>query len=441
MTRFRIIDIIILGFMNFALFVGAGNIIFPPFIGLQAGTSVWSAAAGFLLTGVGLPVMTSIAMARAGGSMEAITQPLGKRCGILLTIICYLCIGPLFATPRTATVSYELAIQPLGGSERWLPLWSVVYFGVVALISLHPGRLLDTVGKILSPLKVVALIVLAVTVLLFPAGTPQPPLASYASAAFSQGVTNGYLTMDTLAALAFGLVIVNAIKSRGVTSARFITRYAVLSGLIAGLGLMLVYLSLFRLGTGSRELVSGATNGAEVLSAYVDFSYGAAGSIFLGGLITVACLVTAIGLTCACAGYFSSITRVSYRVYVWCFAAFSLLVSNLGLTELIHVSVPALTAVYPVFVVLILTYFIRGAFHSPRNVIAPMALVSLIFGIADALSSAGIMFWPLSAVHFLPLHHQGLAWLLPVLGVMVIAVLFDRRKGVLQQTSWQRSAR
>lgn len=437
MNTLRITDIIVLGFMNFALFVGAGNIIFPPFIGLQAGTSVWPAALGFLLTGVGLPVITTIAMARAAGSLALITRPVGKRVGLMLAIVCYLCIGPLFATPRTATVSYELAVQPFVKSEKWLFAWSVIYFGIVALVSLYPGKLLDTVGKVLSPLKVVALIILAVTVLVLPAGTAQPPVGPYVTSAFSQGLTNGYLTMDTLAALTFGLVMVNAIKSRGVSSPGLVTRYAVMSGLIAGIGLTLVYLSLFRLGMGSGGLVHNATNGAEVLSAYVAFSYGAAGSVFLGLLITVACMVTAIGLTCACASYFSALVPVSYAGLVWIFALFSMVVSNLGLTALINVSVPALTAIYPVFVVLILAWFVREKLYSPVRVVAPAAFIAFIFGLADALGVAGLNFRPLTVLHQMPLNDLGLGWLIPALVVTVIASLLDRRKAANCKTSWQ----
>ncbi|MCZ9588236.1 branched-chain amino acid transport system II carrier protein [Klebsiella pneumoniae] len=277
------------------------------------------------------------------------------------------------------------------------------------------------------------------TALFLPAGQPQKPAGAYATSAFSQGLTNGYLTMDTLAALAFGLVIVGAIQSRGVTSGRLITRYAVMSGLIAGTGLALVYLSLFRLGTGITGLIDNATNGAQVLSAYVHFSYGTGGNIFLGVLITIACLVTAIGLTCACAGYFSSITRVSYRAYAWFFATFSMLVSNLGLTQLINISVPALTAVYPVFVVLILTYFIRGLFRSAARVVVPAALVAFLFGVPDALEAAGIIQWPFTLARQLPLHNQGLAWLLPVLAVMIVAAVIDRLRGVTRPALSQES--
>ena len=428
MNTLRLKDIFILGFMNFALFVGAGNIIFPPFIGLQAGTSVWPAAAGFLLTGVGLPVITAIAIAKASGSLTAITQPMGRVLGMVLTILCYLCIGPLFATPRTATVSYELALQSFIGNERGLLLWSLIYFLIVAVISLYPSRLLDTVGKMLSPIKIIALMVLAITALFLPAGKPQEPVGLYKTTAFSQGVINGYLTMDTLAALVFGLVIVNAIKSRGVSSPKQITRYAVFSGAIAGLGLALVYLSLFRLGTSSGELIKDATNGAQVLSAYVRFSYGNIGSMFLGVLITIACMVTAIGLTCASASYFSSITRISYRAYVWLFVIFSMIVSNLGLTQLIKISIPVLTAVYPAFVVLVVTYFFRHRFNSSSRVIAPGVTIALLFGIIDALQGIDTLLLPIKIMHSLPLYDQGLAWALPSGILILIGLMFDKMK-------------
>lgn len=330
-------------------------------------------------------------------------------------------------------------MRPFTESNHWLPLWSIAYFTIVILFSLYPGRLLDTVGKILSPVKIIALLILAITAIILPAGKPQLPVSAYETAPFSEGLTNGYLTMDTLAALVFGVVIVGAIQSRGITSIRLVTRYAVLSGLIAGAGLALVYLSLFRLGTGSTGLIENATNGAQVLGAYVHFSYGTVGNIFLGVLITIACMVTAIGLTCACAGYFSSITRISYRAYAWFFAAFAMLVSNLGLMHIITVSVPILTAVYPVFVVLILTYFIREWFQSAPRVVRPAALIAFLFGLADALEASGITLKPFILDRQLPLHNQGLAWILPVMGIMVLAAVLDRIKGPIQTTARQES--
>ena len=155
-------DIIALGFMTFALFVGAGNIIFPPMVGLQAGEHVWTAAFGFLLTAVGLPVLTVIALAKVGGGVDSLSTPIGKVAGVLLATVCYLAVGPLFATPRTATVSFEVGIAPLTGDGAMpLFIYSLIYFAIVILVSLYPGKLLDTVGNFLAPLKIVALIVLA----------------------------------------------------------------------------------------------------------------------------------------------------------------------------------------------------------------------------------------------------------------------------------------
>lgn len=426
MTTFRVRDIFILGFLNFALFVGAGNIIFPPLIGLQAGTSIWYAATGFLITGVGLPVLTAIAMAKAGGSLSAITSPTGRLCSLALTVTCYLCIGPIFAIPRTATVSYELALQHYHLSKSGLALWSVLFFSLVILVSLSPGRLLDTVGKFLSPLKIIALLVLAFTAILVPAGAPMPPQGLYATSPFSQGITNGYLTMDTLAALVFGLVIVRAIQSRGVTSPGLITRYALYSGLIAGVGLVVVYAGLFRLGLSSSGLTEGATNGAQVLSAYVHYSYGPAGDLFLGVLMTLACLVTAIGLTSACGAWFSDRTRFSYRTCIWFFSIASMLISNIGLTQLIALSVPILTAIYPVFIVLILTFFLRSSFRSATLVIVPAAFVTFLFGLADALNAVGGPLWLNALSSRMPLHGQGLAWLLPAAGTLSLTFVIDR---------------
>jgi len=426
MKQFKGRDIWILGFMYFALFVGAGNIIFPPIIGMQAGTAVIPAALGFLVTAVGLPVITSVAMARANGAMAAITAPMGKTGGILLTLVCYLCIGPFFGIPRTASVSYDLAVQPFTHSENSLWVWSLAYFAIVILVSFYPGKLMDSVGKILAPLKIIALAILGITAFVVAAGKPSFPKGTWQVAPFSEGITNGYVTMDTLAALAFGLVIVNAIRSRGVDSPRLITRYALLASLIAGGGLILVYVSLFRLGTVSASLAPNANNGAEVLSAYVHYSFGIAGTLFLGILLTIACLITAIGLTSACAAYLSHLTGKPNALFACIIALFSLVVANLGLTTLLTISVPILTAIYPMFIVLIGTYFIRHRFSSDALVVMPVALLALFFGIADGLHSANLTVQPFSLARYCPLYSQNLAWLLPSCVLFVLLFMIDR---------------
>lgn len=420
-------DIMALGFMTFALFVGAGNIIFPPMVGLQSGEHVWMAALGFLITAVGLPVITVIALARVGGGIGSLSTPIGRSAGLVLATVCYLAVGPLFATPRTATVSFEVGIAPLTGDGP-LPLfiYSVVYFALVIGISLYPGRLLDTVGHILAPLKILALAVLGIAALLWPAGPLIPATDAYLQVPFSSGFVNGYLTMDTLGALVFGIVIVNAARSRGVVSAQLLTRYTIWAGLIAGIGLTLVYLSLFKLGSSSGSLVPEAQNGAVVLHAYVQHTFGGLGSVFLAALIFIACMVTAVGLTCACAEFFAQYLPLSYRALVFILGIFSMMVSNLGLSHLIQISIPVLTAIYPPCIVLVLMSFTLRWWNHASRIVAPVMLVSLLFGILDAVKASAFAHFLPEWTQHLPLAEQGLAWLSPSLLVFVVVGLYDR---------------
>lgn len=437
-TRLASKDILALGFMTFALFVGAGNIIFPPMVGLQAGHEVWWAAAGFMVTAVGLPVMTVIALARVGGGVDALSTPIGRAAGLLLATVCYLAVGPLFATPRTATVSFEVGIAPLTGDGP-LPLfiYSVIYFALVIGISLYPGKLLDTVGHFLAPLKIVALGVLGIAAVLWPAGQSIPATEAYQAVPFSSGFVNGYLTMDTLGAMVFGIVIVNAARSRGVSDAKLLTRYTVMAGLIAGVGLMLVYLSLFKLGENSASLVPDATNGAVILHAYVAHTFGGVGTFFLAALIFVACMVTAVGLTCACAEFFAQYLPLSYKTLVFILGLFSMLVSNLGLSHLIQISIPVLTAIYPPCIALVVLSFTLRWWNNTTRIVAPVMLVSFLFGVIDGIKTSALAdMMPVWTSH-LPLAAQGLAWLPPSVVMLVLVGIYDKVSGPRSVTAHQ----
>ena len=226
--------------------------------------------------------------------------------------------------------------------------------------------------------------------------------------------------------MVFGIVIIQAIRSRGVSNPKLITRYAVIASIISGIGLTVVYLSLFKLGLGSHEVAANASNGAVILHAYVQHAFGDLGSIFLSAMIFIACMVTAIGLTCACAEYFSSITKIGYKVWVFILIGFSFIISNLGLTKLIAFSVPVLSAIYPPAIVVIMLSFGWKFFNHPRRVIAPVTAVSLVFGLLDGLKVANFEL-PYALTH-LPLAEQNLAWLIPSLVVFVIAVVIDKVK-------------
>ncbi|MEG0341921.1 MAG: branched-chain amino acid transport system II carrier protein [Acinetobacter sp.] len=427
MTNLRTRDIVALGFMTFALFIGAGNIIFPPIVAQQAGEHVWLAAFGFLITAVGLPVITIMALSRVEGSIQNLSSPLGKIASLILTVVCYLAVGPLFATPRTATVSYEIGFSSyFGTSSSSLLIYSAIYFAIVTVVSLYPNKLLDTVGHFLAPLKIISLAILGIAAFAIPAGFIPPAINNYVTAPVSEGFVNGYLTMDTLGALVFGIVIIHAIHSRGVTDKKLVTKYAVIASLISGVGLTLVYLSLFKLGLGSHEVAPNAANGAVILHAYVQHAFGDVGSLFLTAMIFLACMVTAIGLTCACAEYFSELTKIPYKILVFILIGFSFIISNLGLTKLITVSVPVLSAIYPPAIVVILLSFFWKFFNRPSSVVAPVTAIAFLFGLFDAVKVAGFESYLPDFIQHLPLNEQNLAWLIPSLCVLVIAIVLDK---------------
>ncbi|TLX57163.1 branched-chain amino acid transport system II carrier protein [Stutzerimonas nosocomialis] len=430
MTRLKSFDLLALGFMTFALFLGAGNIIFPPSAGLAAGDHLWRAALGFLLTGVGLPLLTVVALARVGGGMDRLTAPLGKVAGALLAVAVYLAIGPLFATPRTAVVAFEMGVAPFsGGTAGSLLVFSVLYFAAVLFLALNPGQLVNRIGKFITPVLLAALIVLGGAALFAPAGDIGETAAGYRNTPLLKGFLEGYLTMDTLGALVFGIVIATAIRDRGVTEPRLVTRYSVVAGVIAAIGLSLVYLTLFYLGATSQGIAGEAQNGGQILTAYVQHTFGTPGSLLLALVITLACLTTAVGLITACGEFFSQLLPVSYRVVVIAFALFSLAVANQGLTQLISVSVPVLVGLYPLAIVLVGLSLLDRFWLSQSRVFVPVMAVTLIFGVVDGLAAAGFSAAIPSVFTRLPLAEQSMGWLVPVLVTLVLAVIVDRLMG------------
>ncbi|MBD9425631.1 branched-chain amino acid transport system II carrier protein [Pseudomonas sp. PDM15] len=430
MTRLKSLDLLALGFMTFALFLGAGNIIFPPSAGMAAGDNVWSAAFGFLITGVGLPLLTVVALARVGGGMDELTAPLGRKAGTLLAVAVYLAIGPLFATPRTAVVSFEMGVAPFTGNEPLpLALYSAAYFAAVLFLALNPGKLVDSIGKFITPVLIAALLVLGGAALLAPAGEIGQSTEAYQAAPFVKGFLEGYLTMDTLGALVFGIVIATAIRDRGVRDSSLVTRYSVIAGIIAATGLSLVYLALFYLGATSQDIAGDAQNGVQILTTYVQHTFGTYGSLLLAVVITLACLTTAVGLLTACGEYFSKLLPFSYKTMVLVFGLFSLVVSNQGLTQLISVSVPVLVGLYPLAIVLVALSLLGSFWCSAPRVFVPTMTVTLVFGLADALNAAGFSGLVPNVFAHLPMAAEGLGWLAPVAMTLLVAAVFDRLRG------------
>lgn len=415
-------DVLGLGFMTFAFFLGAGNIIFPPMTGFLAGEHLPSAMAGFLITGVGLPLVTLVAAALAGGGLPTMGRYLPPLVITVMATAIFIIIGPAFAAPRTGLVAYEMSLKPFltDPGQMALTLYTLGFFGLVLLVSLNQGRLLDAVGKVLTPILLLLLIGLALAVFISPQGTQPPVSEAYLTDPFVKGFIEGYNTMDTFAALIFGMFILDVLRDKGVTDSRTQSRYLMIAALIAAVGLGFVYVSLFILGGTSLGVADSATTGAEIISAYVLSLFGAPGLWILAAIVSLACLTTAVGLVSACADYFHRLTdKLSYRIWVVINALACMLVANVGLDTLITVSVPVLVAFYPVAVALVLATYLRPLMRAPIFSYRLIMAVALAFGIMDGLHAVGLS---MSTFALLPMFDIGMAWVLPTCIATVIGL-------------------
>ncbi|WP_347549272.1 branched-chain amino acid transport system II carrier protein [Pseudalkalibacillus hwajinpoensis] len=423
-------DTLTIGLMLFALFLGAGNMIFPPALGQAAGENIWTATAGFLITGVGLPLLGVTAIGLTGGSLKDIASRVHPSFGFIFTAILYLAIGPFFGIPRTGTVAFEIGVVPFLNettNATGLPLfiYTLIFFGITFWVSLNPSRLVDRVGKILTPLLILVLGSLIVGAFLNPPGTFSKPAPEYESAVFFKGFIEGYLTMDAIAALVFGMVVIKAIKDKGITNRKTISFAVLKAGILAAVGLTAIYLSLAFIGATSLDLVGQAGNGGVILASVADYLFGTFGTLLLGAAITFACLTTSVGLVTASGEYFSNAyPMLSYKTVIFLVTVFSAFVANLGLTQLITFTLPVLIAIYPIAIVLILLTFLNYTFSVHHYVYRGAILFTTLISIPNALEGANISMPGVSILHSLPLYSEGVGWLLPALFGGVLGLFF-----------------
>ncbi|MCM3144698.1 branched-chain amino acid transport system II carrier protein [Brevibacillus sp. MER 51] len=414
--------VVTIGFMLFALFFGAGNLIFPPMLGQLAGTNVWIANAGFLVTGVGLPLLAITAFVYSGvDDLRSLASRVHPVFGMVFTVVLYLAIGPFFAIPRSGNVSFDIGIKPFLSEQAGsapLILFTIVFFTIACFLSLNPMKIIHVVGKILTPIKLTFIGIIAVTAILYPIGALQAPQADYTSHVFFKGFQEGYLTLDALVAFVFGMIIVNAIKEKGVTAKKQVLATCAKATMIAGLLLALFYTALSFMGASSVEKLGHLENGAEVLAKVSNYYFGSYGAILLGLMITVACLTTSVGLITACSSFFHSLfPKISYKKFAVILSVFSTLVANIGLTQLIKVSVPILMTMYPIAISLLFMTFLHKAFKGRPEVYQGSLLLTFLISLFDGLKAAGLenSFAHHFFTQYLPMYDVGLGWLLPSL--------------------------
>ncbi|WP_082096640.1 branched-chain amino acid transport system II carrier protein [Paenibacillus wulumuqiensis] len=414
--------IVVIGLMLFALFFGAGNLIFPTMLGQSAGTNFWPANIGFLITGVGLPTLGVIALGFSGkDDLQSLASRVHPVFGIVFTTVLYLAIGPLFAIPRTGNVSFEIGVKPFLAANQYTiaaAVFSIIFFGITCFFSLNPARIVDIVGKVLTPIKLTFISVLVIVGLLYPIGVFREPTEKYTTHAFFNGFQEGYLTMDALAAFVFGIIVINAIRSRGATSRRQIVTVCIKAACIAAVILSVLYVSLSYISASTVNAFGYLENGGQILARMSSYYFGTSGGIFLGLMITIACLTTSIGLITSCASYFSKLMpRFTYKKLVVGLCIFSAIIANIGLNELITISVPVLTIIYPLAIVLMFLTFCHSLFKGERLVYQGSMLLVFIISLADGLKATP---FHLAAIDqflasYLPMYTIGLGWILPAI--------------------------
>jgi LIVCS family branched-chain amino acid:cation transporter len=436
--------LIVVGFMLFALFFGAGNLIFPALLGQSAGVNVWAANFGFLVTGAGLPLLGILALGISGkDDLQSLANRAHPVFGLLFTVVLYLSIGPLFAIPRTGTVSFEIAVRPFLGEEfSFVPLliFTIIFFAITCFISINPSKMVDIIGKWLTPIMLLFIAILIAFVVINPMGDFQAPTDAYSSHAFFKGFQEGYLTMDALAAFVFGIIVINAIRDKGVTDKKKLLIVCTKAALIAVVLLALIYTGLSYLGALSVETLGYLDNGGQVLTEVSSHYFGPYGGVLLGLIVLLACLTTSVGLITACSTYFHKlIPSISYKNFAIIFSVISTIFANFGLSQLISLSVPVLTAIYPLAIVLIVLTFTHSLFNGRPAVYQGSLLLTFIVSVFDGLNAAGIGIQGVNTLfaQILPFYSIGLGWIVPAIigGILGFALSLIRTEPVLNEAN------
>ncbi|MDR4187219.1 branched-chain amino acid transport system II carrier protein [Bacillus pseudomycoides] len=422
-------EILLMSLMLFSMFFGAGNLIFPPFLGYEAGNHVWIALLGFIISATGLPILGVIAIAKAG-SFQGLANRVHSSFAIIFPCLIYLFIGPGLGIPRAGSLAFEMGpgqLFPDSGSVLLL-IYTVIFFSIVYWLSLSPSKLMGLFGKLLTPLLLCMIALIFIKSMITPVGDVQVPVGNYGNTPVFQGFLDGYLTMDALAALIFGIVVANALRVKGVQDEKDIAKYMSMAGIGAGLLLSLIYVILGYVGSISGSLGK-FDNGAQVLAHVMTALFGQSGMILLGIIFTVACLCVSIGLVTSCSQFFTEVfPRVSYKVWAFVLSVVSMILANLGLTQILKVSVPILGFIYPIA----LTLIILGLCHKyigKYTYIYPVTigLVAVFSGI-DILNRNVLLSKWTSILEHVPLYTEGVGWIIPAivggcLGMIVSACM------------------
>ena len=430
-------DIIVIGFALFAMFLGAGNLIFPPTLGHLSGKDWIFSLLGFLVTGVGMPVLGIISMGKCGGQLSNFTKNINQLFGTFFIIFVMLIIGPLFAIPRTAATTYEIAIRPNFGISSVLS--SFIFFAITLFFVLTPNNVIDRVGKFLTPALIAVLGLLVIKGFITPIGRPSEPSVDKI---FLRGFKEGYQTMDALGSMILATIVISSITAKGYTEKKSLLKMTIWTGLIACIGLGIVYGGLVYVGATGSAVLSDNLSRTEIVVQSSEILWGRGGRIVLGLAIGLACLTTSIGLTATAGEYFSKRFKddISYRATVIIICVVSFFLSNFGVDNIISIAGPILEIIYPVAIVLIVLnlfaefipnkYFFHGAVIGTLSIsilqgwVAAQELINNLLIKLEAfpaMDQVGMSFnTTINVLKNLPFEGIGFPWLLPALGFSLL---------------------
>jgi len=423
--------IVIASLMLFSMFFGAGNLIFPPMVGVSAGTNFWPAVLGFLAAGVLLPVLAIVAVAISGRSVRDLSSNGGVLFGLVFSVMAYLAIGAFYALPRTGAVSMETAITPLLGWEGTMAngIFNIVFFLIALFLAWRPNTIIDTLGKFLTPALVGLLIILIALASISNGRDPQVPTEDYASSPMVTGLFEGYNTMDAIAGLAFSIVIVGSLRSKGFKTKKSLVNGTITAALVAGSLLAAIYLGLAWVG---QTIPNGQSyeSGAPLLADAANLTMGTIGQAIFSAIVILACMTTAVGLITSTSAFFEMLMpKVKYHVWACLFTALSILFAFQGLDTVLSIAVPFITFLYPPAISLIALTLIQPVVKKSVVFYWTYRLALWISVLWSALSVIAAQGWGTEALDPLlslaPGQSVDLGWIVPTAIAAVIGLVID----------------
>ncbi|WP_206367250.1 branched-chain amino acid transport system II carrier protein [Sphingobacterium sp. SGR-19] len=419
-------DIITIGFALFAMFFGAGNLLLPPFIGLQIGDHVWITILAFGLTGILLPFLGILSVADSGDDFNDLGHRINKNLAAILGSVIMICIGPLIALPRTAATTFEVGVLPSFPNSH--PVWtSILFFSITWLFSIAPSKVVDLVGNILTPFLLVVLVILIGMGIANPIAKPQTDMLSLPEA-FTIGFIEGYQTLDVLASVIFAGIIISATKAKGYESITEKNKVVIASGALATACLFFIYGGLIYLGATSDVENTDISRSALLLHISTSI-LGQYGTLAIAIGIALACLTTAIALTTAVGTFFCKLTngKLGYKFLVTASCLVAGVLSVTGVDNIIQFAYPPLAFVYPIVITLVLYIVIFGRFVKTKLPYVLALIASTVIAALNVMKILGILHIDISAwFNYIPFFAYELGWVVPSFVFFVVGFAIDR---------------